>query len=207
MDWQNIFALYFQSIADGGYSAVVFLMALESSVVQLPSELVIPPAAFIASTHQTLNLPLLVAAGTLGSWIGASLMYVVSRYFGRHIVLRFGGLVGITEARLLASERWIARMGSGAVFLARLMPVIRHLIGLPMGLARMPFLTYSVMTVAGSALWCTVLAYVGVSAGHDPALLKGDLHELSLWCLAGGALLAVVYWFGVRSSFKSSAEG
>ena len=206
MDWQSIFAVYFQSIADGGYSAVVVLMALESSIVPLPSELVIPPAAFIASTHQTLNLPLLVAAGTLGSWIGASVMYGLCRYLGRRVVLRFGVMVGITEEKLLASERWVERMGSGAVLIARLMPVIRHLIGLPMGLARMSFVKYSVMTLVGSALWCTVLAYVGVSAGHDPALLKGDLHELSLWCLALGVVLVVIYWFGVRASFKSPPE-
>jgi len=206
MDWQSLFAVYLQSIADGGYVAVVVLMALESSVVPLPSELVIPPAAFLAATHHTLNVPLLIAAGTVGSWIGASVMYGVCRFFGRHVALRYGGIVGITEARLLASERWVARMGTGAVLIARLMPVIRHLIGVPMGLSRMNYIRYSVMTLVGSALWCTVLAYVGIAAGNDPALLAGDLHRLSLWCLGGGVVLMLIYWLGVRTSFKPSTD-
>jgi membrane protein DedA with SNARE-associated domain len=130
-------------------------------------------------------------------------MYVICRYLGRGWLLRLGSWLGITESKLLSMDRWVAQTGSGAVFMARLLPVVRHLIGIPMGLARMSYWRYSVMTLLGSGLWCAVLAWVGVAAGHDPQLLAGDVQRLSLWFGVGALLLFGVYVWLVRRHFKA----
>ncbi|MBS0376662.1 MAG: DedA family protein [Proteobacteria bacterium] len=192
MDW------YLGALDQGGYGLVALLMAIESSVVPLPSELVIPPAAHLAVTTGRMSLPGLVAAGALGSWVGASAMYGLARLLGRPLVVRFGRYLLVTPAKLEAAERWSAHYGPFGVFAARLLPVIRHLIGLPAGIVRLPFGRYSLVTLAGSAIWSAVLCWVGVVAGQDQALLAGDLHRVSLWLAGGVALLGVLYWVFVH---------
>ena len=192
IDW------YLGALDQGGYGLVALLMAIESSVVPLPSELVIPPAAHLAVTTGRMSLPGLVAAGALGSWVGASAMYGLARLLGRPLVVRFGRYLLVTPAKLEAAERWSAHYGPFGVFAARLLPVIRHLIGLPAGIVRLPFGRYSLVTLAGSAIWSAVLCWVGVVAGQDQALLAGDLHRVSLWLAGGVALLGVLYWVFVH---------
>jgi membrane protein DedA with SNARE-associated domain len=198
-EWLTV---YLQSVGQGGFGVIVWLMALESSVIPLPSEVVIPPAAFMAATQHTMELWQVVLAGTIGSWIGASLMYAVCRFWGRAWLLRIGTWVGVTQAKLESTERWVARTGSTAVFIARLLPVVRHLIGIPMGLTRMSFMRYSLMTLLGSALWCSVLAWVGVKAGQDPLVVAGDVRHISLWFGLGGLMVLVLYFVFVHRSFK-----
>ena len=88
------------------------------------------------------------------------------------------------------------------MFAARLLPVIQHLIGLPAGLVRMSYLRYSIATLVGSAAWSTVLVVVGVAAGHDEALLAGDVHRITLWIGAGVAALAILYLLFVRRPMR-----
>jgi uncharacterized membrane protein YdjX (TVP38/TMEM64 family) len=188
IDW------YLSALADGGYTVVALLMAIESSVVPLPSELIIPPAAHLAVTTGQLSLAGIVAAATVGSWLGASVMYAIARHLGRPVVERFGRYVLISPETLARAERWAASFGPYGVFVARLLPVIRHLIGLPAGLVRMSFLRYSLATLVGSAIWSTVLVVVGVAAGQDSALLAGDLHRVTIWILGLLIVLAMLYW-------------
>jgi membrane protein DedA with SNARE-associated domain len=178
-------------------------MAIESSIAPLPSELVIPPAAYLAMTTGQMTLPGLVVAGAIGSWCGASLMYWMARALGRPLLLRFGRYVLITPTTLEAAERWSARFGPFGVFAARLLPVIRHLIGIPVGIVRMPFVRYSAVTLLGSAVWTAVLCWVGVTAGRDPAVLAGDLHRITVWCVAVIAALAALYWMLVRRHMRA----
>jgi membrane protein DedA with SNARE-associated domain len=192
IDW------YLGALDQGGYALVALLMAIESSVVPLPSELVIPPAAHLAVTTGRMSLPGLVAAGAIGSWVGASAMYGLARLLGRPLILRFGRYVLVTPQKLEAAERWSAHYGPFGVFAARLLPVIRHLIGLPAGIVRLPYGRYSLVTLAGSAIWTAVLCWVGVVAGQDQALLAGDLHRISLWLAGGVAVLGILYWLFVH---------
>src|SRR5271167_3350508 len=104
-------------------------MALESTFVPIPSETIIPPAAYLAHTQGQLSLPGVVLAGTIGSWVGACFMYWAARGLGRPFVLRFGPYVGLAARKIELAERWSARYGWAGVFLSRLLPVIRHLIG------------------------------------------------------------------------------
>ena len=199
---QSIIDWYLGALDTGGYALVALLMAIESSVLPLPSELVIPPAAHLAVTTGRMSLAGIVVAGAVGSWAGASLMYGAVRLLGRPLVLRYGRYVLITPAKLEAAERWSASYGPFGVFAARLLPVIRHLIGIPAGLVRLNFGWYSSVTLAGSALWTAVLCWVGVVAGADAALLAGDLHRITLWLGGALAVLALLYWWFVHRHMR-----
>jgi len=201
IDW------YLGSLESGGYPLIVLLMAIESSVVPLPSELVIPPAAHLAHTKGNLSMAGIVAAGTIGSWLGATAMYWAARLAGRPLVMRYGKLVLITPEKVQGAERWASRFGSMGIFISRLLPVVRHLIGIPAGIVRMDYRLFSLYTLLGSAVWCAVLCWIGVKAGQDEALMKGELHRVSLWL--GGALVVLggIYYFFVHRHMKAERGG
>ncbi len=196
IDW------YLGTLDSGGYWLVALLMAVESSVVPLPSELVIPPAAHLAVTTGRMSLPGIVVAGALGSWAGASLMYVAARLLGRPLVVRFGRYVLVTPEKREAAERWSESFGPYGVFAARLLPVIRHLIGIPAGIVRLPYGRYSAVTLAGAAIWTAVLCWVGVVAGEDEALLAGDMRRVTLWLAVAVTVLGVLYWLFVHRHMR-----
>lgn len=200
----DFIAWYLGALESGGYALVALLMALESSIVPLPSELVIPPAAHLAVTKGTMSLPGIVAAGTFGSWVGASVMYWGARLLGRPLLLRYGRYVLVPPAKLAAAEAWSARFGTYGVFASRLLPVIRHLIGIPAGIVRLPYGWFSGATLAGSAVWSAVLCWVGVKAGQDTALMAGDLHRVSLWLIGALLVLGVLYWALVHRYMRGS---
>jgi membrane protein DedA with SNARE-associated domain len=197
---------YDQSLLTGGYPLIVLLMAIESSLLPLPSELVIPPAAILASGHQGgLTLPGVVIAGALGSLIGATAMYWGARLAGRPLVVRYGRYVFIPKERLEEAERWSARSGNFGVFVARLLPVVRHLIGLPSGIVRFSFARYALYTIAGSFAWCAILSAVGVAAGNNDKLMNGDLKTITLWTCAGVLALGALYYFAVYRLSRKQA--
>ncbi len=189
---------YLSELGTGGYWLIAALMALESTVLPIPSEIVIPPAAYLAQTSGQLSLPGIVLAGTVGSWAGASLMYLLARQLGRPLVLRVAPYMALSAAKIELAERWANHYGWAGVFLARLLPVIRHLIGIPAGIVRLDFRWFSLATLAGSALWCSVLASLGAAVGANPAMLAGSLHRLSLLLGAIAAVLAALYYFFVH---------
>ncbi len=196
---QELVDWYSQSLQSGGYPLVILLMAIESSVVPLPSELVIPPAAYLAYTHQGgMSLAGVVAAGAFGSWLGATIMYWASRLAGRPLVIAYGRLVLIPPEKVEKAERWAARFGSFGVFGSRMLPVIRHLIGIPCGIVRFNYPKYSLYTLAGSGLWCAVLAWVSVAAGNNPKLMSGDMKTVTVWLAGAVLVLGTLYYFFVH---------
>lgn len=197
-------AWYLGAINQGGYWLVAALMALESTVVPIPSETIIPPAAYLAHTRGELSVAGVVLAGTAGSWLGATLMYWGARWLGRAFVMRFGRYAGVPPAKIELAERWSARYGWGSVFLSRLLPVIRHLIGIPAGVLRWDFRWYSLATLAGSLLWCSVLAWLGATLGDHPQLLQGSLHRFVLLVLAVGTVLGAIYYAFVHRAAARS---
>jgi membrane protein DedA with SNARE-associated domain len=177
-------------------------MAMESSIFPVPSEIVIPPAAFLA-TQGRFNVWGVIAAGTFGSWLGASVTYWVSRWLGRIVIVKWGRLFMISEAKLIRAEDWLARYEAGGVFFARLLPVVRHLISIPAGIVRMNFATFSAMTIVGSALWCGVLAWFGQTAItpemlSDPAGMALALKAKSHLIVAAVLVLCVLYFVVMR---------
>jgi len=200
-DWYN------HALQTGGYPAVAMMMAVESSLFPLPSEIVIPPAAHWAQTGQIgLSLWGIVLAGTIGSWLGATVMYWASRLAGRPLVLHFGKYVFISAEKVEGAERWAAHYGSMGIFISRLLPVVRHLIGIPAGIVRMNYLKFSLFTVLGSGIWCSVLCYVGIKAGQDDQLMKGEYHRLTLWLAGAMLVLGGLYYFFVHRHMKQKTE-
>src|SRR6185503_18278493 len=179
----------------------------ESSIVPLPSELVIPPAAHLAYTKGTFSMWGLVLAGAIGSWVGATVMYWASRWLGRPLVLRFGKYIFIPPEKVQGAERWAQKFGSMGIFVSRLLPVVRHLVGIPAGIVRMNYLKYSLFTVAGSAIWCAVLCWLGVKAGQDEKLMAGELHRITLWLGAAMLGLGGLYYFFVHRHMNKKPEG
>jgi membrane protein DedA with SNARE-associated domain len=108
----------------------------------------------------------------------------------------------VSPKKVQAAERWCEHFGSFGVFLSRLLPVVRHLIGIPMGIVKMHFGWYSLFTLLGSAIWCAVLCWVGVKAGQDKALMEGNLHRISIWMIGGLAVIALLYYFAVHRHMK-----
>ena len=192
IDW------YLHSLSTGGYPLIVLLMALESSIVPLPSEVVLPPAAHLAHTQGTMSQTGIVLAATLGSWIGASVMYGMARVAGRPLLLRYGRWVLVTPEKIAGAERWTERFGSAGIFISRLLPVVRHLIGIPAGIVRMNYFRFSLYTVLGAAIWCAVLCWVGVKAGQDEKLMAGSVRQISHWVGAAMLVLGALYYFFVH---------
>jgi membrane protein DedA with SNARE-associated domain len=197
---------YQDTLASGGYPLIMALMAMESTFVPVPSEAIIPFAAQRAHATGALTMWGIVLAGMCGSFIGASAMYWISRLAGKPLVLRYGRYIMVPEAKLHAAEDWAARYGALGVFIARLLPVLRQLIGIPMGIVKMDFKIYALVTLLGSAIWSTVLVCVGVAAGNDPRLLKGDMHHVLLWLLGAIIIMGLLHYFVVRRLMAKPAK-
>ena len=200
---------YADQLAHYGYWLVGLMMALESTLLPVPSEVIIPPAAYLAHNHPEggLSVAGVVIAGTLGSWVGASIMYWASRLCGRPLALRWGRYIRLTPGKLAGVERWSARYGSFGVFFSRLLPVVRHRIGIPSGILRVPFGRYSLLTLLGSGLWCSVLAWIGIKAGDDAELMQGDLTRVTLWAAGACVALGAIYWAFVHRHLRAKPAG
>jgi len=198
----HLIQVWFHWVESGGYWGIIVLMAMESSIFPVPSEVVIPPAAFWAAQGK-LNFWGVIAAGTFGSWLGAAITYWVARWLGRVIIVRWGRLFFISEEKLARAEHWVHRYEAGGIFFARLLPVIRHLISIPAGIVRMPFGVFSVMTITGSAIWCYVLAEFGRRAITenmlgDPAQMIHEIKHQSHWIVGGVLILCVAYFLVMK---------
>ncbi len=195
----SLLQVWFRLSLEWGYAGIFVLMAIESTVFPLPSEVVVPPAAYWAEQGR-LHFWGVVMAATLGSWAGAALSYWVARAAGRPLILRFGGYVFVSEKKWLLAEQWINHYSTAGIFFARLLPVVRHLVSLPAGAARMPFARFSLTTLLGSFTWCTVLAWFGarVLAGEprllqDPDALMHVMKEKLIWLVAAAVVLLAGY--------------
>ncbi len=191
-------------VQSGGYWGIVLLMAMESSIFPVPSEIVIPPAAFLAAQGH-LNFTGVIIAGTIGSYLGSAITYWISRLVGRPLILRYGRIFLVTPQKLERAEIWLDRYEGGGVFFARLLPVVRHLISIPAGLIEMGFATFSLVTIAGSAIWCYVLAYLGDEAFRaepqlleDPEAMVHFIKGQSHWLILVVVLFASLYLLTLR---------
>jgi membrane protein DedA with SNARE-associated domain len=159
-----------------------------------------------------MSLPGVVLAGTAGSLVGAMIMYGVSRALGRPLMIRYGKFIFVPPAKLEQAERFLARYETGGVFFARLLPVIRHIIGIPAGIVRMAPAPYAIWTTIGSAVWCTVLAVFGQQVLGDrpdlvsnPTALIEALKSKSHLVAAAVLVLAILYFAVVRLTRKQES--
>lgn len=174
-----------------GYTEIFFLMALESSLFPVPSELVMIPAGFRAAQGD-LNPWLATLAGGLGSLLGASANYLLGRYVGRAFLLRYGKWFLINEAKYHEAEALFLKNAKLATFVGRFIPVIRHLISLPAGVFGMALLPFALLTTLGATLWCGVLVLLGYYLGEPTIRLVAEYSHLF-----GYAAVALTALFGL----------
>jgi membrane protein DedA with SNARE-associated domain len=183
------------TISTLGYGGIVVLMAIESACIPLPSEIIMPFSGYLVSTGR-FDLALVATAGAIGCNLGSTIAYAIGYWGGRPLVERWGGIVLMGERELQVVEWFFARFGSIAVFIGRLLPVVRTFIALPAGIARMPQAKFQLYTFLGSWPWCYALAYVGERLGEswntDPRL-KAFMHRFDGVIVA--AIIGCVIWY------------
>jgi membrane protein DedA with SNARE-associated domain len=189
-----------------GYPGIFLLMAMESSVIPIPSELVMPPAGYLAQQGQ-MNMTLAILCGTFGSLIGAYANYFAAHYLGRPLLLKYGKYVWITEEKFAKVETFFKNHGEVSTFIGRLLPVVRHLISLPAGLAGMNHLKFSLYTLAGAGLWVTVLSYIGYFIGANRELIMQYSHQALIGAVVlSVAIIAVYVWNHRRKRVRATNE-
>lgn len=177
-----------------GYPGIFLLMAMESSVIPIPSELVMPPAGYLAQQGQ-MNMAVAILCGTLGSLVGAYANYFAAHHLGRPLLLKYGKYVWITEEKFAKVEQYFKDHGEISTFIGRLLPVIRHLISLPAGLAGMNHLKFSLYTLFGAGLWVTVLTFIGYFIGAERELIYKYSHQALIGAvILSVAIIAVYVW-------------
>ncbi len=179
-------------ISWGGYLGIVLLMAIESACIPLPSEVIMPFSGYLVYTGR-FNLWWVATAGAIGCNVGSVLAYEVGYYGGRPLVEKYGKYILLSRTELEWADRFFQRWGNAAVFIARLLPVIRTFIALPAGIARMPRVPFHIYTFVGSWPWCLGLAWLGMKAGENWRYLGKYFHQFDIVI---GAILAIgAIWF------------
>ncbi len=206
----HLIQIWSEWVVTGGYLGIIVLMAMGSTPIPLPAEVVVPPAAFLAAQGR-LNLAGVILASTLGAYLGAAVMYWLSLWLGRPLVVKFGRFILFPPKKLDEAEHWLVRYEAGGIFFARLLPGVRHLISIPAGIVRMNFKVFSFMTLLGSAISCSILAYLGVRAQRvapdllqDPEGLVHFVRSQTKWIFLVVVAFAVLYvlsmWLSKRKA-------
>jgi len=183
-----------------GYFEIFLLMLVESSFVPFPSEIVIPPAAYLAFQGE-LNIVFVVLLGVLGSLFGASINYFLSRYLGRKVIYKLGRSSWakyflINEEKIKKSEMYFKKYGNVSTFFGRLIPAVRQFISIPAGFVKMPFFSFMFFTALGAGLWILVLAMFGWFLGANEELMMQYFHELKwgLILVVFSVLFILFFW-------------
>ena len=190
---------YFINIAHNlSYGGIVMLMTIESSFLPLPSEVIIPPFAYLAAQGK-FNIFLVIIFGILGSILGATVNYILSRTLGRVIIYRLvdtklAKLLFINRTKLEYSEKVFLENSAWSTFWGRLVPVVRHLISIPAGFCEMPYGRFILFTALGSSVWVSILALMGYFIGANQELILVYANQLS-WTLVTLTIIYLVYRF------------
>lgn len=191
------------------YWYIILLMAIESSFIPFPSEVVVPPAAYKAAGGE-MNVVLVVVAATAGALIGSLVNYALAYFIGRPIIYRFansrlGHMLLLSEDKIETAEKYFDRHGAASTFFGRLIPAVRQLISIPAGLARMNMAKFLLYTTLGAGIWNTILAAIGyylhsvVSEEELAAKVSEYSHELNMIILVAAAIvLAYIIYKGVK---------
>ncbi len=201
--FHQVIAWIVDTVSLWGYPGIVFLMFLESSFFPFPSEVVIPPAGYLAAQGE-MSLAMVIVSGVVGSLLGGCFNYWIAVKWGRPLFERYGRYVLISESSLVKAEKFFARHGHISTFIARLLPGIRQYISLPAGLARMNLPIFALFTALGAAIWVIILALAGYLIGNNQELISRYLHQvlfvLAILCLA----LIIVYVMIRRKKARSA---
>ena len=194
------------TIASFGYGGVILMMAIESACIPLPSEIIMPFSGYLVHTGR-FDLQMVAVAGAVGCLLGSYVAYYLGASGGRWFLLRYGRWVLIAPHEIELADWFFDRWGGPAVFFSRLLPVVRTFIAFPAGVSRMRIIPFSLYTLAGSYLWCLVLAYAGMKLGQHWEALAPYFHQfhtvIGIGIVAGAAL---VVYNRVRSIMSAPAR-
>lgn len=179
-------------ISQIGYVGIFLLMVLESALIPIPSEVIMPFSGFLVATGE-FNLFYVLAAGTIGNLVGSIIAYYIGSRIGRNLVLRYGKYVLIDENHLNLADRWFQKFGDKIVFVSRNLPAVRTYISLPAGISKMNITKFSIYTFVGSIPWNFLLLYVGVILRQNWELLLRYTTILDVIVVISGA--AFIVWF------------
>ncbi len=193
-----------KTVGDMGYLGIFFLMFLESTFFPFPSEVVMPPAGYLAAKGE-MSLLAAILSGTLGSLAGALFNYLLSYKLGRPLIIKFGKFFLLSETKLKKVDRFFEEHGAISTFVGRLLPGIRQYISLPAGLARMNIVIFSLYTVLGASLWVAILAILGYFVGYNEELLKKHINIATLFFIIFSFIVVGCYLLFKRK-FKSVIE-
>jgi membrane protein DedA with SNARE-associated domain len=187
------------TISTMGYGGIVLLMAIESACVPLPSEIMMPFSGYLVSTGR-FDLNLVAIAGAIGCLLGSYIAYFVGLSGGRRLLLKYGRYILIAPHEVELADRFFDRWGAHAVFISRLLPVVRTFIALPAGIARMRLMPFTIYTLLGSYLWCLALAWAGMKLGQHWDQLGPYFHRFD------GAI-AVLLVVGIAALLYNRIKG
>ena len=187
------------TISTMGYGGIALLMAIESACVPLPSEIVMPFSGYLVSTGR-FDLNLVAIAGAIGCLLGSYVAYFVGLNGGRRLLLKYGRYVLIAPHEVELADRFFDRWGAQAVFISRLLPVVRTFIALPAGIARMRLMPFTIYTLLGSYLWCLALAWAGMKLGQHWDQLGPYFHRFD-------GVIAVLLVVGIAAVLYNRIKG
>lgn len=192
------------AIFSWGYLGIFIMMAIESSFIPFPSEIVLIPAGYLASQGE-MSIALIMLTALAGSMVGAFTNYYLALTLGRKFLLRYGKYFFIKEEALLKMEDFFEKHGHISTFSGRLIPGIRQLISIPAGLARMNLAQFSLFTALGAGIWALVLVLLGYVIGENQALITEYLHEITLGVVITLVFVGIAYYFYQKKRNKNNA--
>ncbi|HAC1811514.1 TPA_asm: DedA family protein [Listeria monocytogenes] len=197
-------------MADFGYIGIFVLIMVENLFPPIPSEIILTFGGFM-TTVTSLNVVMVIIVATLGSVVGAILLYKVASYFGKErltkIVLKYGRILRLKESDIERAENFFLKYGSWAVFLCRMIPLIRSLISIPAGMTKMKMSKFLILTTAGSLLWNTVLIGLGAMLGESWSEIVVFMDSFSTIIYSIIAILVVVgLGLFFRARFKKTLD-
>lgn len=190
---ESLITIFTNIIQTGGYASITFLMALESMIVPVPSEAVMPFAGFLWFAGKMSFWPIIFFS-TLGSIIGSLISYYMGFYGGEIFVRKYGKYFFLNTYHLELTEKFFKRFGGKAVFVSRFIPVVRHLISIPAGAGKMNVYSFILYTSVGAAMWHAILTYVGYSLAENWYILKRYTGILDI-IIVIGIMGFILYWF------------
>ncbi len=191
-------------IFDWGYLGIFIMMAIESSFVPFPSEIVLIPAGYLASQGE-MTLGMIMAAALGGSMVGAYINYFLALTLGRKILQRYGKYFFIKESALEKMDDYFEKHGHVSTFIGRLIPGIRQLISIPAGMARMNLVTFSTYTALGAGIWALILTLLGYFIGENQELIDTYLKQITMGVV--GVLVIVGFLYYRSHKKKQLSEG
>ncbi|MBQ6772994.1 MAG: DedA family protein [Synergistaceae bacterium] len=186
-----------------GYTGIISLMFLESSFFPFPSEVVMPPAGYLAWKGE-MSLALVLLSGIAGSLLGALFNYWIAVKLGRPFLIKYGKYFFVSEESINKADEFFSRHGHISTFVCRLLPGIRQYISLPAGIARMPMKSFLLFTTLGAGIWVTVLTFAGYLLGEHQDLLKEYLHVITIACISIAVAVTLIYLFIVKRKNRKS---